>query len=81
MQETILTYGRQYPSHPVFADLWKIQVRKSQKDGVRKSQISKVSHLRKDRKSNKLFKSANLRFAIAELICGPPTFEYKKRTH
>ncbi len=34
------------------------------KDCVRKSQILKVSHLRKVRKSNKLFKSANFRIAI-----------------
>jgi hypothetical protein len=34
---------------------------KSQKDWVRKSQIRKVSHLRKVRKSNNLFKSINLR--------------------
>jgi hypothetical protein len=31
------------------------------KDWISKSQIRKVSHLRKVRKSNKLFKSANLR--------------------
>jgi hypothetical protein len=31
------------------------------KDWVRKSQIRKVSYLRKFRKSSKLFKSANLR--------------------
>jgi hypothetical protein len=34
----------------------------------------KVPHLKKVRKSNKLFMSANLRFA--DLICGPPTFDY-----
>jgi hypothetical protein len=32
----------------------------TKKDGVRKSQIRKVSHLRKFRKCNKLFHSASL---------------------
>jgi hypothetical protein len=38
----------------VFADLRKFKVRKSQKDGVRKSQIRKVPHLRNVRKPTKL---------------------------
>jgi hypothetical protein len=44
------------------------------KDWVRKSQIRKVSHLRKARKSDKFFsrKFADLRFV--ELTFGPPTF-------
>ncbi len=42
------------------------------KNWVRKSQIRKGSHLQKVRKSTKLFKFADLRFA--EIIRGPPTF-------
>jgi hypothetical protein len=38
----------------------------TKEDWVRKSQFRKVTHLLKVRKSNNLFKSANLRFA--ELI-------------
>jgi hypothetical protein len=45
----------------------------TKEDWARKSQIRKVPHLLKVRKSNNLYKSANLRFA--ELICGPPTFD------
>ncbi len=48
----------------------------STKIGPANRKSAKVSHLRKVRKSNKLFKSANfvdLRFA--EVIFGPPTFD------
>jgi hypothetical protein len=46
----------------LFADLRKFSGRKSCRENwVCKSQIRKVSHLRKVRKPNKLFKSANLR--------------------
>jgi hypothetical protein len=38
----------------------------------KKSQIRRLPHLRKVRKSNKLFKSANLR--ICDLRNGPPTY-------
>jgi hypothetical protein len=50
---------------------------KSQEDCVRKSQIRKLSHLRKvrPRKSNKLLKSANLRICdLLSFFCGPATF-------
>ncbi len=53
-------------------------IRKSQKIYiVRKSQIRKLLHLRKVRKSikNIVRKFADLR--LAELICGPPTFVAK----
>jgi hypothetical protein len=52
--------------------------RKSQKAWVRKSQIRKVPHLKKVRKSNKLLKFTNLRICeFAELICGPPNIGNK----
>jgi hypothetical protein len=58
-----------------FAELRKFYVRKSQKYRVRDSQIRKLSHLRKDRKSNKLFKVRNFAdLQFAEVICGPPIF-------
>jgi hypothetical protein len=41
--------------------------------------MRKVSHLRKVRKSNKLFKSAT--FVIEELICGLATFGSSKGPH
>jgi hypothetical protein len=44
------------------------------KDWVRKSQLCKESHLRKVRKSNKLFMSANLRNLFADL----PPFRINK---
>jgi hypothetical protein len=40
---------------------WRTEARKSQKNMVRESQISQVSHLRKVRKCFKLFNSESLR--------------------
>ncbi len=49
----------------------------------KKDWVGKVSHLRKVRKSNKLFKSANLRncgtYCGTYSICGPPTFSHGKQ--
>ena len=49
------------------------------KDCVRKSQIHKASHLRKVRKSNKLFKSANLRICdFRNLYADRPAFPIQR---
>jgi hypothetical protein len=52
-----------------------LKVRKSQKDMVHKSQIRKVSNMRKVRKSNKLFNSVSFRtFDMRNFFGGPLTF-------
>ncbi len=74
----------------VVADLRKFKILNSQKDWVRKSQIRKVSPLRKVHKSNKLYKSANcdLRKLFADwpplVICNgrlyPTMFAFRDMT-
>jgi hypothetical protein len=61
------------------ADFQKFQVRKSQKDCVRKFQIRKVSHLRKVRKSKELFKSVKCRICkLRNLFAGRPPLLFSK---